>query len=150
MLNKKNIVIVTVVLVFAIIAGWFFSTRVYSLHGNKIEKIAINNKIFYAEVVLSNEKLEKGLGKRNGLCDSCAMLFEFSSPGKYSFWMKGMRFPLDIIWIRNGEIVHIEKNVSEKFSGILSPPFDSDSVLEINAGIIDKLEIKIGDRVVGS
>ena len=65
---------------------------------------------------------------------------------QYSFWMKDMRFPLDIIWIKNGEVVHVEKNVLENFSGILSPQVDADSVLEINAGNVDKLDIKIGDR----
>ena len=43
-----------------------------------------------------------------------AMLFRFSQAEKYSFWMKDMRFPLDIIWIKNREVVHIEKNISEK------------------------------------
>ena len=57
-----------------------------------------------------------------------------------------MRFPLDIIWILDGKIVHIEKNVSEKFSGTLSPQVDADSVLEINAGIVDKIGIKISDK----
>ena len=60
--------------------------------------------------------------------------------------MKDMRFPLDIIWIKNGEVVYVEKNVSEKFSGTLSPQAEADSVLEINAGNADKLSIKVGNK----
>jgi len=58
-----------------------------------------------------------------------------------------MRFPLDILWILDGKIVYLEKNVSEKFAGILSPPIVADQVLEINAGIADKLGVKAGDEI---
>jgi uncharacterized membrane protein (UPF0127 family) len=75
------------------------------------------------------------------------MLFEFSQSGRYSFWMNDMRFPLDIIWIANGKIAHIEKNVSEKFAGTLIPLSDADRVLEINSGIADKLGVKVGDMI---
>ena len=116
------------------------------MHGNKIEIVKIGNEKFYSEVVLSDTKMKKGLGGRNKLCDSCAMLFKFPQVGKYSFWMKDMRFPLDIIWIKDGTVVHIEKNISENFSETLSPQVDTDSVLEINAGNVDKFNIKIGDK----
>jgi uncharacterized membrane protein (UPF0127 family) len=61
--------------------------------------------------------------------------------------MKDMKFPLDIIWISENKIVHIEKNVSEKFSGILSPPVDADEVIEINAGLSDQYGFKLGNEV---
>lgn len=142
--NKAAIFIILIVSVSII---WFISSHIYSFHGNKIERITIVGKKFDAEVVSGNAKLQKGLGGRNGLCDSCAMLFKFPSPEKYTFWMKGMRFPLDIIWLKDKEIVHIEKNVSENFLGILTPQSDADSVLEINAGNVDKFGIEIGQMV---
>ena len=147
MLEKRNTILVIVIMIAAVFfVSWYISIRIYSLHGNKIETVTIGNSKFYAEVVSSDVKMQKGLGGRSGLCDSCAMLFKFSQAEMHSFWMKDMRFPLDIIWIKNGEVVHVEKNVLENFSGILSPQVDADSVLEINAGNVDKLDIKIGDR----
>jgi uncharacterized protein len=147
MLNKKN----TILLIFSAViifgAFWYVFTHVYSINGNKIKTTAVGSSVFYAEVVASPEKLQKGLGGRESLCHSCAMLFQFSEAEKKSFWMKDMRFPLDIIWISSGKIVHIEKNVSEKFSGLLSPQVYADQVLEINAGLSDKIGLKEGSEV---
>lgn len=147
MLNKKNILLFIITISIIIAAICYVSTYKFSLHGNKIETVTIGSGKFRAEVVSSDKKMQKGLGGRNGLCDSCAMLFEFSQAGKHSFWMKDMRFPLDIIWIKDGEVLYIEKNVSENFSGTLSPRVDADSVLEIAAGSADKFSIEAGNKL---
>jgi len=146
-LKIKKIILFIIIAGVVLAAIWYILNRVYSLAGNKIGTIAIADQKFYAEIVLSEEKLSQGLGDRDGLCRSCAMLFKFSSTGQYPFWMKDMRFPLDILWILDGKIVYLEKNVSEKFAGILSPPIVADQVLEINAGIADKLGVKAGDEI---
>jgi len=57
-----------------------------------------------------------------------------------------MRFPLDIVWIDNDTIVHIEKNVQPDFAGIITPSENADTVLEINAGVADKTGLKVGDK----
>ena len=146
-LNKKNITLIFIILGIAVALFFYIFNRVYSLNGNRIEKIKIENNIFYAEVVSDVNKMQKGLGKRDNLCKSCAMLFEFSSSGRYTFSMKDMRFPLDIIWILNDKVVYIRKNIPKDFDGILVPPFNADRVLEINAGLSDKLSIKMGDKI---
>ena len=148
MSETKTIISFIIIISAVILALWLVSIRVYSFHGNKIEKITINNKTFYAEVVSSPDKMQKGLGERKSLCQSCAMIFEFPQTGRYPFWMKDMHFPLDIIWISGGKVVYLEKNVSENFSGVITPPNDANQVLEINAGNIEKLGIKIGDKVI--
>jgi hypothetical protein len=145
---KIKITILFIVTISAIvIALWYVSVRVYSFYGNRIEKVSIGNNVFYSEVISSVDKMHKGLGGRGSLCQSCAMLFKFPDSGRYAFSMKDMRFPLDIIWILNGKIVYLEKNVSEKFSDIMISSADADQVLEINAGNIDKLGIEIGNKV---
>lgn len=147
MSKTKTIISFIIIISAVILALWYVSIHVYSFHGNKIEKITINNKTFYAEVVSSSDKMQKGLGGRNSLCQSCAMLFEFPQTGRYTFWMKDMHFPLDIIWILDGKVVYLEKNVLENFSGVITPPVDADQVLEINVGNVDKFDIKIGDKI---
>lgn len=146
MTTKNTMVFITGTII-VIAAVFYVSTRIYSFNRNKIEKISIGKNIFYAEVVSSSDKMQKGLGGRDDLCQSCAMLFRFASPGRYAFWMKDMRFPLDIIWISDGKVVYLEKNVSENFSGVMIPTAAADQVLEINSGISDKLGIKVGDLV---
>jgi len=148
MLNKKNTILALFGMAVVILAFFYISANIYSIYGNKIKKISINDSIFRAEMVSSPKKMQKGLGERKKICQKCAMLFQFSDSEKHSFWMKGMFFPLDIIWISNGKVVHIEKNVSEKFSGVLYPQTEADQVLEINAGLADEIGVKIGDSLI--
>jgi len=75
------------------------------------------------------------------------MLFVFSESGKHSFWMKGMEFPLDILWLRDGKVVAIEGGVSRDSREIFSPDVVSDQVLELNAGMADGLGIGIGSEL---
>ncbi|KKP97576.1 MAG: hypothetical protein UR99_C0009G0008 [Candidatus Moranbacteria bacterium GW2011_GWD2_36_12] len=143
---KKNSVIILAVVLF--VAGFqIVTTRFYSLAGNKIIPLEINSNIFHVEVVDNSQKMQKGLGGKNGICERCGMLFVFPRSGKYAFWMKDMKFPLDLIWISQGRVVHIEKNIQPDFQGTLFPSEDADKVLEVNAGSIDSLEIKTGDTI---
>lgn len=148
MLDKKNTILVFFGMAAVILALFYISANIYSIHGNKIKKISLDGNIFRAEMVSSPEKMQKGLGGRKELCQNCAMLFQFPDSKKHPFWMKGMLFPLDIIWISNGKVVHIEKNVSEKFSGVLSLQTEADQVLEINAGLADEIGVKTGDSLL--
>ena len=43
-----------------------------------------------------------GLGYRDGLPQGTGMLFLFEGPAPRSFWMRGMEFCIDIIWIEHG------------------------------------------------
>ena len=128
---------------FAFLKGGTFE----AIPENKTERLHIGSFEVQAEVVSSREKMERGLGERDDLCLHCAMLFDFHDLGKRSFWMKGMRFPLDIVWIANGRIVHIEKNISPDTVEIFSPDVAADMVLEVNQGISDSYGWKIGDMV---
>lgn len=147
MLKGKKIVIILILIGTVLFAVSYFLTNFYSVYGNTIVKANVSGKVFQAEKVSSSDRLAKGLSKRRNLCVSCAMLFEFQKPGKYSFWMKDMEIDLDIIWILKGTIVHIEKNVQADFKGVLKPQTDADAVLEINAGKADELGIKVGDVI---
>jgi uncharacterized membrane protein (UPF0127 family) len=143
----KKYIIYAVAATVAIILLWYVPTHVFSFYGNRIKTVTLGKQKFQAEVVSSDEKLQKGLGGRSSLCQSCAMLFRFSLFGRYSFWMKDMRFPLDIVWISDGRINHIEKNVPADFSSIFTPSVDADKVLELNVGTVDRLGAKEGDAV---
>jgi hypothetical protein len=51
-----------------------------------------------------------GLGYRNGLEPGTGMLFINDTARNQTFWMKGMRFCLDIIWIVDGQITGAAEN----------------------------------------
>jgi hypothetical protein len=143
----KILLLPSFILVSALAVFWYVSSREYSIYGNEIEKISVENAVFYAEIVADKKTREEGLSGRKSLCKSCAMLFLFDKPEKYGFWMKGMNFPIDIIWIHEKRIVHIEKNVPYESLEIFVPESAADMVLEINAGLSDKFGIKKGDRI---
>jgi uncharacterized membrane protein (UPF0127 family) len=112
-------------------------------------RVRIGTASFSVEVADTGEKWEQGLGARDALCDSCGMFFIFDHPDTYGFWMKGMRFPLDILWIKSGKIVHIERNVDfHDQQRVYQPGASADRVLEVNAGTCEKLGIRAGDEVL--
>ena len=79
------------------------------------------------------------------------MVFPFNKADYYSFWMKDMKFPIDIIYLKDKKIVTIFENVlpqsSDQNPEILNPEEPSDTVLEINAGLARKYNLKKGDII---
>lgn len=73
-------------------------------------EITVGDVQVTAELALSMDEQSLGLGFRNGLEPGHGMLFVFQEPAERSFWMQGMRFCLDIIWIADGEIVGAAEN----------------------------------------
>ena len=87
---------------------------------------------------------------REHLDKESALLFVFKEGGFYGFWMKNMRFPLDIIWVSDDKrIVDIKTNTPPCLSVCesLIPAVKARYVLEVNSGFVNKHNIKIGDRI---
>ena len=76
-------------------------------------------------------------------------IFIFENEEIHSFWMKDMLFSIDILWIdSNFKIVHIENGVSpESYPKIFTPNTKSLYVLEISAGQVNILNMKVGDFI---
>ncbi len=77
------------------------------------------------------------------------MLFVFDKPDIYSFWMKDMLFPIDMIWIsEDGKVVYIERDARpESYPNSFIPDAPAKYVLEVNAGFSEKNNLKVGDKV---
>ena len=73
--------------------------------------ITIGSEVIEAEIADTSSLQVRGLGYRDGLQPGTGMLFKFEQSSVRSFWMRGMRFCLDIIWIENGLIVGAAENV---------------------------------------
>lgn len=102
------------------------------------------------EIVNTQAKMEKGLSGRSFLPEKQGMLFIFEKPDFYGFWMKGMEFGLDFIWILGDEVVEITENIKpEDFPPpkSLIPTQKVDKVLEVNDGFAAKFKIKVGDKI---
>jgi uncharacterized membrane protein (UPF0127 family) len=92
----------------------------------------------------------RGLSGREMLPENSGMLFVFDTPGRYGFWMYGMKFPLDIIWIDERlRVVYFVENAQPcvNICETYEPPADALYVLEVNAGFVKKYGLKVGDVV---
>lgn len=115
----------------------------------KTPLLHIAGKDFRLLVADSPAERAKGLGGRKFLQEDTAMIFVFDTSDIQGFWMKGMEFSIDIIWI-DGEkrIVHIEENISpDSYPKVFSPEQESLHVLEANAGFASENNLKEGDRL---
>ena len=74
-------------------------------------RVRVGDHVVVAEIADTAELRSRGLGFRDGLAPGTGMLFVYERPGVRSFWMKGMRFCLDIIWIENGEVIGAAEHV---------------------------------------
>ena len=108
---------------------------------------------FAAEVADTPALRTKGLGYRDHLAPNSGMLFIFPSGQASSFWMRGMRFPLDFVWIgadcRVADITervpHPEPGAPDATLPLINPASPAAYVFEINAGEIEQFGIEIGD-----
>lgn len=108
-------------------------------------------KLFDAENAFGFIRKVIGLMNRSKLNKNEAMLFSFPFEYRWSFWMLGMRFPLDIVFIdKNRKVVHIEKDAKPLSSDpktwkMIKPAEKCKYVIEINAGESSRKRIKAGD-----
>lgn len=111
----------------------------------------IKGEIFDLEIASTPQQQQLGLMFRSELPNNRGMLFPFSGPRRASFWMKNVPVPLDMVFLRNGEVVMVASQV---------PPCESDpcpsygpgnqlvdTVLELRSGRTAELELISGDRV---
>ncbi|MCE9643722.1 DUF192 domain-containing protein [Candidatus Parcubacteria bacterium] len=113
-----------------------------SIHGTRIR----------VDVATTTAAVRKGLSGRTRLEEDEGMLFIFSVPDIYRFWMPDMNFPIDIIWVHDGVVADISRNVSNEFDPakpvFYSPRVKVEQVLEVNAGFAAEHGIEVGDPVV--
>ncbi len=140
---KKPLVLLGVVV--AALAAWHYLQNPLSA------RVKIRNQVFYVDLAVTPPERERGLSGRESLAPNRGMLFLFGSPGVYHFWMRGMKFPLDFIWIKEYTVVDIDTNVPPPAEGAepieLAPDIAVDKVLEVASGTVQTYGIQVGDRV---
>jgi uncharacterized protein len=109
----------------------------------------IDGRNIAVDIARSPLQQAQGLSGRAKLSDDEGMLFDLtqSNNKRPGFWMKDMDFGLDIIWIRNGKIIGIAKDVPAPINEAAElaqyhPPSEVDYVLEVNAGWSDRYGIR--------
>lgn len=109
--------------------------------------VNIGSATLRADLAQTPAELSRGLAGRESIAEDQAMLFVFNESRNWSFWMKGMKIPIDIIWINDKKkVVHVEPNVqpdAEPYD-TYNPPEPARYVLETKAGMAEKYGIKAG------
>lgn len=93
---------------------------------------------------------ERGLSGYGSLASDQGMLFIFPTSGSMNFWMKGMNFPIDIVWMNSDrKILGVTANLSpESYPKTFSSPGNVQFVLELNAGSADTYGLRTGTTLM--
>ena len=117
-------------------------------------RVIVNGFELTADLAITDDEKTKGLAIKDYLKENESMLFVDEEPSRQSFWMKDMKFPIDIIWLNNnGTVVYIRHNLQpcimtfDFLCPIYTPDKDSLYVLETVSGFSKKHNIKIGTHV---
>lgn len=113
-------------------------------------RVTVSGHVFHVTIADSDVLITRGLAGVDRINPDEGMLFIFPEIDGRSFWMKDMKFPLDIIWITNDTVTGLAPNLPIPIDSnypIYSSPQPVNYVLEVNAGTIKQFNIKIGDQV---
>ena len=117
----------------------------------KQTQVCFKNYCFDIEIAETSAERSRGLMYKEHLDENKGMLFVFDRESIHVFWMKNTLIPLDIIWInKNKEIVFVKKNAQlckTENCPTIQPDKEAKYVLEINAGMADKIGLSVGDRL---
>ncbi len=130
-----------------LLAVLLVSGLIFLRQSNTNTVLRAKNQDFYLETVSSEASQQKGLSGRSLLAPEAGMLFLYTSSTERCFWMKDMRFPIDIIWAdANRRITRIEPKLSPD-TYPQSYCADAQYVIELPAGSAAKNGLQAGRQL---
>ncbi|MHB8651755.1 MAG: DUF192 domain-containing protein [Minisyncoccota bacterium] len=156
---RANMLLVLVLIGLGVLGNHFYPKIVPVDHPDRrvtaavatttVATVTINGVAIKAEIADAPATREQGLSGRGGLAKNHGMLFLFDHLDRYTFWMKDMRFALDLVWIgADGRIVDITPEVlPSSYPATFSPKSPVAVVLEVPAGTAKREIFSIGDVV---
>lgn len=115
--------------------------------------VVVGMATFQVEIANTTSTRTTGLSSRLSLDEGKGMMFEFPWSSKQGFWMKDMKFPIDIVWIQDNRVVGFvtapapELGASVFKLPVYYSPSPVNRVLELPARTVERLGIKEGDEV---
>lgn len=148
---RENLRIITGVIVVLLFVILILIILLSNFSTQTKTKAVLGNKTFNVFVAKSDSEKQIGLSSKNKISENQGMLFLFDKPDYYSFWMKDMKFPIDIIYIQNNKVTTVISDVNPPKNStsllIYKPKKKSDMVIEINAGLANKYNIREGTPI---
>ena len=113
-----------------------------------IETVRGENVVINAYIADTPARRAQGLMHVTDLPENAGMLFVFSRPRQVSMWMKNTLISLDILFLNpSGRIVKIHQNAEPLSLASVPSQTRVKWVLELNAGVAGKLNLRPGDRL---
>ncbi|MBY5552476.1 DUF192 domain-containing protein [Rhizobium leguminosarum] len=106
---------------------------------------------FTVEIAATPDQRARGLMFRKTMADDAGMIFDFDQPRRVTMWMENTILPLDMLFADDtGTIRHIKEKAVPYSRDIIDSMVAVKYVVELNAGVVAKLGIKPGDRIVSA
>ena len=103
---------------------------------------------FNVQLAADDATREKGLMFVRSMPEDQGMIFDFEEPQSTAFWMHNTYIPLDLIFVDGeGRIANIAHKAPTCNDNPIPGRGPIRAVIEINAGVAEKLGIRPGDRV---
>ncbi len=111
--------------------------------------LKVGSHAYHLQVAQTEAAQEKGLGDRDSLQKIKACYLSLADQATRCFWMKDMRFPLDIIWLDSTKtVVHIQPDVvPSTYPETFCPSELAQYVIELNAGQAKRAGITAGQTL---
>lgn len=148
-MGKKMIIILAALVILAIVI-LFLKIMKGSNAAQAGASVKVGGNEYSVEIADTLASQAQGLSGRDRLAPKAGMLFDFGDSRVRTFWMQGMKFPIDIIWINSGAVIGFAQDAPAPTGGMpatFSSPGPADLVLELAAGSVAKDGIKVGDKV---
>lgn len=115
-------------------------------------RIPESHYVARVEVARTSEDRSQGLSGRRSLLPNTGLLMVFEQRDYHGIWMSGMRFPIDVVWIAGGAVVHTTERLpvprrGEVYLPIFRPDVSALLALEVPAGTVGEYGIRKGQRV---
>lgn len=148
-----------------LVAGWLTAAKKLLINQNPVsmatpttnpkttqQKIKIGSTELLVELRRTVAEQGLGLSWRPSMNQDEGMVFLYATPQKVMYWMKGMQFPLDFIWAKQGEVTEMTLRVvsptkEQPIPKTLVPKGEVDMVIEVNAGWVEANGVKVGDKI---
>lgn len=158
---KKNIVTLITIVILGVFSFQFQSCKEdqktikpvvveFKKEGELILKTANDSIIKNLDIEIADDEYQTqtGLMYRDSMEENQGMLFIFPVEDLLGFYMKNTKFALDIIYIDSDKkIVSFQKNAQPYSEDSLPSNVPAKYVLEVNAGLADAWQLKVGDKI---
>ncbi|MBD3251431.1 hypothetical protein GF380_03175 [Candidatus Uhrbacteria bacterium] len=99
--------------------------------------VSVEGREIMVEIASDMSSQVLGLSYRESMAEDRGMIFVYDEPRTQRFWMKGMKFPIDILFIQGDRVMQVVSDVPPPNGGlpkVVTSRAKVDKVLEINAG----------------